>query len=251
MPSHSSTPSPNPEPVESTELDVARAVARRAGRTVYAVHQEGDGRRHLSLERPTDVSRLSYVVRRDGEVAFGPAGRPLPPPGRSALVEDETQLSARELVQAREQALMAGRTIFVVAPRGDGVGATVRFEPPVDGSLRYAVRADGTVLAGAAAYAEPPAAVHDAGWLARTGAEMRRLHRLHQRAGELEGLPMVDERAWMRVDRLLVDEERRTLRRRILGRSSGSAAAQMLRDVVERQLARLRAEARHMIGGTD
>ncbi|HEX3157215.1 MAG TPA: hypothetical protein VHQ45_01765 [Gemmatimonadaceae bacterium] len=246
MPDHPPFPSPHSEAVESTELDVARAVARRAGRTVYAVHQDDDGRRRLSLERPTDVSRLSYVVRRDGEVAFGPAGRPLPPPGRTALVDAEAQLPASELAQAREQALVAGRTIFVVAPRGRGVGGTVRFEPPVDGSLRYAVRADGTLLAGAAAYAEPPAAVRDAGWLARAGAEVRRLRRLDQRASELEGLPMVDERAWMRVDRVLADDERRALRRRILGRCSGSVAAQLLREAMDRQLERLRADARRL-----
>jgi hypothetical protein len=227
------------EPVDPAELAVARAVARAAGRAVYAVRLP-DGGRRFALQRPTDPSLLGYVVRRDGAVTFGPAARPQPPPGETS-VSAEGHIPAEELRIAREQALLAGRTVFACADH------TVLFAPPADGSLRYAVRVDGTVVVGPHAHAERPAVVADAAFLARIGAEVRQLQRLRERALELAGLPEVDHVAWARLERLLPAEERPRLRAAVLGRTDGSTAAALLDTVVEQRLTRLRAEAgRHV-----
>lgn len=223
------------ELVDPAELAVARAVARAAGRAVYAVRLPEGGRR-FALERPIDPTLLGYVVRRDGTVTFGPAARPHPPPGETP-VRTEGHIPAEELRIAREQALLAGRTVFACT------GHTVLFAPPADGSLRYAVRVDGTVVVGPHAHAERPASVTDAALLARINAEVRQLRRLRERAAELVGLPEVDHVAWTRLERLLPVEERPRLRAAVLGRTDGSTAAALLDTVVEQRLTRLHAEA--------
>lgn len=235
------TPPVPPDSVDipSSEVAVARAVARRLGRAVYAVVDEPGGRRRLVDERPEDPATLAYLIDRGGAVRLGPAGRRSAPADGASLVHDPAGIPRTELAAVREHALVLGRTVFVADP-DDETGDVIHFAAPVDGSLRYAVRPSGEVLTGAAAAAEPPASVVDPGWTARVGAALRQLRRLRDRADELAPLPQVTPREWSRLERLIPDAERRALHPGALVGLPGRLVADALRGAAEREVERLR-----------
>jgi hypothetical protein len=255
-------PFSTPAPVPAAELDVARAVARRSGRPVFAVVDPETGRRRLAGEPPDAVEGVAYVVDRRGAVRYGPAGRPEAPAAGAALVEDPARVPAAELAVARDVALTAGATVFVADPPvptiGDDdedeavllageAGPAFAFAPPADGSLRYTVRPSGELLVGAAAAAEPPRRIRDPGWTARTGAYLRQLRRLRERAAGLAAFPSVEARDWSRVERLVPDEARNALRPGAVVGRPGREVAALVAAEVERLTARLRAEAARLL----
>jgi hypothetical protein len=245
--SSSELPAPSgPAAVPDAELAVARAVARRLGRPVFAVVTEG-GRR-LAQEPPDDMTEVAYAVDHRGRVRYGPAGRPPAPPAGAALVRDPATIPPVELAAARDLALSAGATVFVAAPDpGDPEGG-VRYalEAPSDGMLRYAVRPMGTVLVGDAAREEPPRRIADASWGMRTGPALRTLRRLADRGEALATVDVVTARDWGRVERLVPREERDALHPKAMVGLTGAAAAERVAAAVARKLARLRAEAERL-----
>ncbi|MBV9879216.1 MAG: hypothetical protein JO180_01920 [Gemmatirosa sp.] len=225
--------------IPPAELAVARAIARRLGRSVYGVCDEIGGKRRLVDERPADVSTLAYQVDRGGTVRLGPAGRRAGT-GGDALVHDPARIPAAELSAARDYALIMGRTVFVAELPDDPEARALHFAPPEDGTLRYAVRPGGQVVTGPAAVVEPVFRVRDSGWTARVGAQLRQLRRLRDRADELASLRSVTPRDWARVERLIPESERRSLRAsRHIG-APGHVVADAIRDAVERELERVR-----------
>lgn len=257
---------PGPAPVPAAELAVARAIARRSGRPVFGIIDAGAGRRRLAGEPPDDVQQVAYVVDRRGAVRYGPAGRPEAPAAGASLVRDAARVPGAELAVARDVALTAGATVFVADPPvpafGDDdeddeedeavllageAGPAFVFAPPTDGSLRYVVRPTGELLVGPEAAAEPPRRVPDPGWTSRTGAYLRQLRRLRERAAGLAGLATVDARAWGRIERLIPDAARNALRPgAVIGRPGREVAAQVAAEV-ERLTAGLRAEAGRLL----
>jgi hypothetical protein len=231
--------------IDAAELDVARAVARRAGRTIYAV--QADAGRQLVFVPPDDVAVLAYMVDGRGQVRFGPAGRALPPADGAALVHDPADIPAEQLATIREFALTMGRTVFVAVDETDPSASALRFDPPLDGSLRYAVRVDGELLLGDDAVDERPARVMDRGWVARTSGALRQLRRLRQRADELAGRRQVTHADWMRVERLIPDADRRALRASSRAGLDGDELAVLLHRVADRALERLREEALRLV----
>ena len=89
-----------PLAVPDAELAVARAIARRLGRPVFAVVTES-GRRLVS--EPEEPAYVAYAVDPRGRVRYGPAGRPVPPPPGAALVRDPASIPADELAAARAE----------------------------------------------------------------------------------------------------------------------------------------------------
>ena len=244
-------PTTPPTEIDAGELTVARAVARRAGRTVFGVLVDADdataprGGRTLAFDPPDDTTRLAYAVSRGGDVRWGPAGRPRPPAPGAALVRHLTDIGDAEQLAARDYALLSGRTVFVcAAPDAHDVpaapGRALRFAPPDDGSLCFAVRPDGTLLVGDEALGERAARVADPGHVARIGTALRQLRRLRDRAEELEDLPVVTHADWARVERLVPEPERRTLRGARLIGQSGDTVAAIVATAVEREIERLR-----------
>lgn len=246
-----------PSEISAAELAAARAVARRAGRPLFAVCAPADavpgatpgatpvpsssGRR-LSFDRPRDPSELAYWVDRNGDVRFGPAARPAPPPPGAALVRDPADVAPRELAAAREYALVTGRTVFVAEVGLDADASAMHFAVPLDGSLRYAVRVTGELLVGERAAAEPPGAVRDAGWTPRVAARLRQLRRLRERAAELAPLGVVRPQDWARVERLVPEEERSALRPGDWIGARGAEAADALAAAADREVQRMREE---------
>lgn len=230
-----------PAIVPGAELAVARAVARRTGRAVFGVVDAGGGGRRLVAEPPDDVARIAYLVEGRGPVHWGPAGRPEPRVG--VLVTDAAAIPAAERRLARDAALTAGATLFASAVDGEPA-PTLRMTPPGDGSLRYAVRADGTVVVGEAALVEPPRRIADPGWPARTSAALRAVRRLLERAAELAPLPAVGARDWARCERLVPDAARRgaLAPTAVIGRPGAEVLALVEREA-EAEVARLRALA--------
>ncbi|AHG89004.1 hypothetical protein J421_1467 [Gemmatirosa kalamazoonensis] len=229
---------PNDEIPES-ELAVARAIARRLGRTVFGVVEPPGGGRRLATERPDDPATLAFSVERGGAVRLGPAGR-RSAGAPSALVHDASTIPAVELEAMRDHALLTGRTIFVAEDLEDPDAWALYDEAPGDGTLRYAVRPTGEVIVGAAATAEPAAAARDTGWTARVGAALRALRRLRERADELIPLSHVTPRDWSRVERLVPDGERRALHPAALVGLPGPVVADAVRRAAEREVERLR-----------
>ncbi len=84
--------------IPAPELAVARAVARRLGRPVFAVCDTPDGARRLSDELPDDAATLAYVVDARGTLRMGPAGRrpasEPEPQSRAAVTADTARLAA-------------------------------------------------------------------------------------------------------------------------------------------------------------
>ncbi len=257
-----------PAVVPTAELMVARAVARRSGRPVFAVRDPATGARRLAGEPPDDVRELAYLVDRRGGVRYGPAGRAEGPAAGPSLIRDAGRIPAAELSVARDVALAAGATVFVADPPvssygtlggdedddedetvllADQEGPAFRFEPPVDGSLRYAVRPWGELVLGDDARREPPRNVRDDGWTPRVSAVLRGLRRFRERGEALEALRQVDSRAWSRVERLVPDAERRALRPQVVVGRPGREVAAAIEAAAEREVARLRAEARRRI----
>jgi glyoxylase-like metal-dependent hydrolase (beta-lactamase superfamily II) len=235
-------------------------VARRAGRTVFGVvAATGDaddlsrvGGRSLAFEPPDDAAQLAYVVSRGGDVRWGPAGRPRRPAAGAALVHDADAIAPAERAAARDHALLTGRTVFVCdAAEAHDVpeapGRALRFAPPADGSLCFAARPDGTVLVGDAALLERAARVADPGHAARLGAALRQLRRLRDRAEELATRPVVTPADWSRVERLVPETQRRTLRGARLIGQRGSAVAAAVDEAVERELERLRRDVGRLV----
>jgi hypothetical protein len=236
-------PSQDAPPIPESELAVARAVARRAGRTVFAVLDAPGGRR-LSFDRPDDARAIAYWADHTGVVRFGTAGRAAPAAAGRALVRDAASLPPSELAAARDFALLAGRTVFVVqVPDDDHEASAMVFAPPADGTLRYVVRVTGEVFLGDAAVGERAAAVADPGWPARAGARLRQLRRLRERAEELALLRAVGARDWARLERLIPDDERDALHPRTWLGARGPEVAAAIRAAADRELGRLRAEA--------
>jgi len=233
--------------VDAAELEVARAVARRAGRTIFAVRAEAGVGRRLLFDPPDETDAIAYAVDARGQVRFGPAGRVLPPADGAALVHDPADVPAEQLAAVREFALSMGRTVFVAVDASDPLASALRFEPPLDGTLRYAVRVDGTLLVADAAIDERPARVADRGHVARTTGALRQLRRLRQRADELARLPRVSHAEWMRVERLIPDAERRALRASSRSGLSGDALAELLHRAADRELERLRRDAMRQV----
>jgi hypothetical protein len=240
-------PSDEIQRVDPAELDVARAVARRAGRIIFAVQGEEDAGRRITFVRPDDPGTLAYAVDAYGDVRFGPAARPLPPVDGSALVHDAADVPPDELATAREFALTMGRTVFVAVDAAGGSARALRFEPPLDGTLRYAVRVDGELLVGDEAVDERPARVTDRGWTARTSGVLRQLRKLRQRADELAEQARVTHADWMRVERLIPDAERRTLRASSRAGLAGEELAELLHRAADRELDRLRDLAARLV----
>jgi hypothetical protein len=232
----------HPAIVPAAELAVARAIARRSGRAVFGVVDGPGAARRLTAEPPDDVTTVAYLVEPRGPVRWGPAGRPEPRAG--VLVADAATIAEAERRLVRDAALSAGATVFACAVEGEP-GPSLRFAPPADGSLRYAVRPDGTVLVGEAAATERPRRVADPGWPARTGAALRALRRLAERGAELAELPVVTAREWARLERLVPEAERRgaLAAARVVGRPGREAAALVAAAVARAQDA-LRATAR-------
>jgi len=236
---HGPTPKPSPDDIPESELAIARAIARRLGRPVFGVVDEPGGKRRLVSERPDDVATLAYTVERGGGVRLGPAGRHAVGHG-TALVHDASTIPAEELDVMREHALLTGHTIFVAEDLEDPDAWAVYDEPPVDGTLRYAVRPSGEVVVGAAAAAEPPASARDTGWTSRVGAALRLLRRLAERADELTPLPYVSPRDWSRLERLVPESERRALHPAALVGLPGPVVADAVRRAVAREMERMR-----------
>lgn len=235
-----------PLAVPDAELAVARAIARRLGRPVFAVVTES-GRR--LVPEPEEAAFVAYAVDPRGRVRYGPAGRPVPPPAGAALVRDPAGIPATELAAARDLALAAGATVFVAeAVEAPEDGPRFLLEPPADGSLRFAVRPHGAVLVGDAARDEPPRRVADVSWATRTGPALRAIRRLAERGEALAELPVVSARDWGRVERLVPRTERDALHPRVMVGLSGPAAAARIGAAVERELARLRGEAERLLG---
>ena len=63
----------------------------------------------------------------------------------------------------------------------DQGGPAFRFEPPADGTLRYAVRPWGELLLGDDARRELPRGVNDDSWTPRVSAVLRSLRRFRER----------------------------------------------------------------------
>jgi hypothetical protein len=251
-PAQNSDPRPpvpgGPTPVPASELAIARAIARRSGRPVFGVRDEVGSARRLAAEPPDDVSRVAYLVDARGQVRYGPAGRAAPPPPGGALVRDAAAVAEPERRMVADAALATGATLFVAETRGGAPddGPTLTLEPPTDGSLRYAMRADGTLLVGEAALAEPPRRVADPGWPARVGAYLRQLRRLADRGAELAELPTVTARDWGRLERLIPEEARRGALApgRVVGRPGAEVAAAVAAAVeAAREALRARAAA--------
>jgi len=250
------SPAPSPE-VDPGELTVARAVARRAGKTVFGVVADaGDassrGGRALAFDPPDDGARLAYAVSRGGEVRWGPAGRPRPPAPGAALVRHEDDIPDAEAHAARDYALLSGRTVFVCAVADahdvpEAPGRALRFAPPDDGSLCFAARPDGTLLVSEDARSERAGRVADPGHSARIGTALRQLRRLRDRAEELDGLPVVTHADWSRVERLVPEPERRSLRGARLIGQRGSTVASLVAAAVEREIDRLRASVGRIV----
>lgn len=255
-----STPS-SPSEIAPAEFAVSRAVARRAGRTVFAVQDEPRGGRRLTFDRPSDSMTLAYTVDHNGTVRLGPAGR-LAPAAGPALVRDARRIAPGELAAARDYALITGRTVFVAEPddrpsprlssgsgtardSGRATGSTMHFAPPLDGTLRYAVRVSGEIVVGDAALAERSAAIADPGWAAYVAARLRQLRRLRERATELAPLRAVRPHDWSRVARLIPDDARTALHPAAWVGARGADAAHALLAAADRELERLRAQ-----GGT-
>jgi hypothetical protein len=243
----STTDAQSPAPVPDAELAVARAIARRLGRPVFAVVDAG-GRRLLP-EPPDDEALIAYAVDPRGRVQYGRGGRPAPPPPGAFLVRDAAAIPPHELDAARDLALAAGATVFVAAPAAgaEDDGTRYALEPPRDGTLRFAVRPGGTVLVGDAAREEPPRRVADASWATRTGPAVRALYRLAERGEALAELPVVSARDWGRLERLVPRTERDTLHPKRMVGLTGVAAADAVAAAVAREFARLRAEAEALL----
>jgi hypothetical protein len=215
------------------------------------VDETAGGRRHLVPEPPDDAAdqaRIAYVVDRRGGVRYGPAGRAAPPTAGAALVRDAARIDPAELALVRDVALAAGATAFVAAAAGAESAPRLAFAPPADGSLRYAVRPDGTLLVGDAALGEPPRRIGDATWETRTGGAIRLLRRLRERGEALGVLDVVGARDWARLERLVPERERATLHPRRMVGLAGPAAAESVTAAIERELGRLRAEAARLLG---
>ncbi|GJG86683.1 hypothetical protein tb265_18640 [Gemmatimonadetes bacterium T265] len=259
-------PPPPPSVVPGAELMVARAVARRSGRPVFAVRDPATGTRRLAGEPPEDVRDLAYLIDRRGGVRYGPAGRADAPAAGASLVRDASRIPAAELAVARDVALAAGATVFVGDPPvssfdalddeddedetvllADQGGPAFRFEPPADGTLRYAVRPWGELVVGDDARREPPRGVNDPGWTPRVSAILRTLRRFRERGASLATLGAVDARAWGRVERLVPEAERKTLRPGVVVGRPGREVAAAVEAAAEREVARLRAEARRRV----
>lgn len=240
-------PTPAPAPIPEAELAVARTIAQRLGRPVFAVVTEGGGRR-LAHEPPEDLDEVAYAVDHRGRVRFGRAGRPPAPPAGVALVRDAAAIPPVELAAARDLALAVGATVFVAAPdpaEPEG-GTRYALEAPADGTLRFAVRPAGTLLVGDAAREERPGRVADASWPTRVGPAIRAARRLGERGEALAALDVVQARDWGRVERLVPRAERDALHPRIMVGLAGPAAAARVAAAVERELARLREEAERL-----
>lgn len=261
-------PPPPAAPVPAAELLVARAVARRSGRPVFAVRDRATGARRLASEPPEDARDLAYLVDRRGAVRYGPAGRSEAAAAGTSLVHDAARIPPAELAVARDVALAAGATVFVADPPiraadaapayggyeeddedetvllADQGGPAFRFTPPEDGTLRYAVRPWGELVVGDDARQEPPRGVNDPGWTPRVGATLRTLRRFRERGAALATLGAVDARAWGRVERLVPEAERKTLRPGVVVGRPGREVAAAVEAAADREVARLRAEAR-------
>ena len=252
---------PAPAVVPAAEILVARAVARRSGRPVFAVRDPDTGARRLTGEPPDEVRDLAYLVDRRGGVRYGPAGRADAPVAGASLIRDAERIPPAELAVARDVALVSGGTVFVSDPPlsaalgdeddedetvllADQEGPAFRFEPPADGTLRYAVRAWGELLLGDDARQEPPRRVDDPGWTPRVNAILRTLRRFRERGASLATLGSVDARAWGRVERLVPDGERKTLRPGVVVGRPGREVAAAVEAAADREVARLRAEAK-------
>ena len=257
---------PAPAVVPSAELMVARAVARRSGRPVFAVRDPSTGTRRLAGEPPEDVGDLAYLVDRRGGVRYGPAGRADAPAAGASLVRDAVRIPTDELAVARDVALAAGATVFVADPPVTALGAldaeddddetvlladhggpAFRFEPPEDGTLRYVVRPWGELLLGDDARREPARSVRDAGWMPRVSAILRTLRRFRERGAALATLGAVDARAWGRVERLVPESERKTLRPGVVVGRPGREVAAAVEAAADREVARLRAEVARLL----
>lgn len=255
-----------PSVVPGAELMVARAVVRRSGRPVFAVRDPTTGTRRLASEPPDDVRDLAYLIDRRGGVRYGPAGRADAPAAGASLVRDAARIPAAELAVARDVALAAGATVFVADPPissldalddeeeedetvllADQGGPAFRFEPPGDGTLRYAVRPWGELILGDEARREPPRSVNDAGWTARVSAILRTLRRFRERGASLATLGSVDARAWGRVERLVPDAERKALRPGVVVGRPGREVAAAVETAADREVGRLRAEVRRRV----
>jgi hypothetical protein len=236
-----------PAAVPDAELAVARAIARRLGRPVFAVVD--GGARRLAPDAPDDPATIAYAVDPRGRVQYGRGGRPAPPPPGAWLARDAASAPAVELAAARDLALAAGATVFVAAPPpGDeAVGTRYQLEPPRDGTLRFAVRPGGALLVGDAAREEPPRRVADAGWTTRVAPVVRALHRLAERGEALAALPLVERRDWGRLERLVPRAERDALHPRRMVGLTGPAAAAQVAAAVAREFARLREEAEELL----
>ncbi|HEY0780077.1 MAG TPA: hypothetical protein VGD56_19080, partial [Gemmatirosa sp.] len=104
-------------------------------------------------------------------------------------------------------------------------------------------------LLGDDARREPPRAVEDAGWTPRVSAVLRALRRFRERGASLAPLGVVDARAWGRVERLVPDTERKALRPGVVVGRPGREVAAAIEAAADREVARLRAEARRRVGG--
>jgi hypothetical protein len=191
-------------------------------------------------ERPDEPSMLAYMIDRAGVVRLGPAGRKSAPADGAALVHDLRGIPSPELELARDHALVMGRTVFVAELPDDHDGRALHVEPPVDGTLRYAVRPTGEVVIGAAGASEPPMPACDDGWTARAGAALRQLRRLRERADQLARVPRVTSRDWSRLERLIPDAERRALHPGAVVGLPGAVAAAAVERAVAREVERLR-----------
>ncbi|MDF1505531.1 hypothetical protein [Roseisolibacter sp. H3M3-2] len=236
-----------PAPVNDAELAVARAVARRLGRPVFAV--VGPTGRHLLPDPPDDPSLVAYAVDPRGRVQFGRGGRPAPPAPGASLVREAAAIPPVELAAARYLALAAGATVFVAAPTPGDPDAGARYElaPPRDGTLRFAVRPGGALLLGDAAREEPPRRVRDTGWVTRTGPAVRALHRLAERGEGLAALAVVTPGDWGRMERLVPRTERDALHPKRMVGLTGRAAAAEVAAAVEREFERLRELAESLL----
>ncbi|MGZ8412347.1 MAG: hypothetical protein ACXW05_06410 [Gemmatirosa sp.] len=245
--SSESPAAPGPAPIPDAELAVARAVAQRLGRPVFAIVLETGGRR-LAQEPPEDLDEVAYAVDHRGRVRYGHAGRPPAPPAGAALVRDPATIPPVELAAARDLALATGATVFVAAPDPSDPEGGVRYalEAPSDGSLRFAVRPMGTLLTGDAAREEVPRRIADASWGMRTGPALRTLRRLADRGEALAALDVVSARDWGRVERLVPKGERDALHPKAMVGLTGAAAAERIAAAVARELARLRGEAERL-----
>ena len=232
----------SPNPIPAPELAVARAVARRLGRPVYAI--QTDAGRRLAPEPPEDVTTVAYAVEARGPVHWGPAGRPSPPAAGASLVRDAAGVPADELALARDVALALGETVFVAdgAP-GSDERLRVLTAPPDDGTLRWAVRPTGALLVGDEALAEPPRRIRDATWATRAGSALRALRRLRERGEALAEVRTVSPRDWGRVERLVPAAEREALHPRTVVGAPGAEVARRVLDAADRELGRWRAEA--------